>query len=105
LDCISEGADFDAHFLLEGRNVEEEEEEELWENMGISENFYVINESEFELGTSRICEEIPRMMWDEFEVKIDPESLARLERFPCLHSYHTDCILLWLSSQNSCPPM
>ena len=49
----------------------EEEEEQVWENMGVSENFYVANEGEVELGTSRI--------WDEFEMKIDRDNRDLLE--------------------------
>jgi len=93
LDCSSEGTDSDAHFLPEGRNVEEEEEEEeeqLWENLGVSENFYAANEGEVEPGTSRRWEESPRMMWDEFEVKIDPESLARLEERRRVRAYEIE---------------
>ena len=48
----------------------EEEEEKIWGNLGISENFYAATEGEVEPGTSRI--------WDEFEMKIERENRGLL---------------------------
>lgn len=89
LDCFSDGIDSNGHFLPEGRIVEEEEEQ-LWENLGVSENFYAASEGEVEPGTSRRWEEIPRMIWDEFEVKIDSESRGRLEERRRVTSYEIE---------------
>lgn len=78
LDCFSDGLDSNAHFRPEGRIVEEEEEQR-WENLGVSENFYAASEGEVEPGTSRI--------WDEFEVKIDRESRRLLEERGRIRAY------------------
>ena len=60
----------------------EEEEEKVWENMRIYENFYVAREGEVELRTSRI--------WDEFEMKIDHENRGLLEEWARVMAYNIE---------------
>ena len=57
----------------------EEEEEQVWENLGVSENFYAANEGEVEPRTSRI--------WDEFEMKIDRKSSGLLDEQARVRAY------------------
>lgn len=79
LDCFSDGLDSNSPFTSEGRIVEEEQ---LWENLGVSENFYAASEGEIEPVTSRI--------WDEFEVKIDRETRGLLEERGRVRAYDID---------------